>query len=243
MKMIKYISLVFLILGSSIMGANAEDEFRVFTSTAGKTIEARILEYNPSRNKLRIERRGKGSTWVGADVFCASDREYIREWVFASMFQSSSNLRITLKKETIQRSGSKKSLEKTERIGFEVKLQNRSKQSMDHLRIEYRYFLKGEEKGSGNAGDKKGSLKLASIKPGAYMTCNTNPLALITKYRTQQESSTDIYGIRTYSSSIVKTSEDQFRGIWVRLYGPKVEGKALYRDVTYPTNLSELVAW
>jgi hypothetical protein len=44
-----------LLLVSVVQGAG-DDDSRTFTSTDGRTMEARILEYDSGRNLLKIER-------------------------------------------------------------------------------------------------------------------------------------------------------------------------------------------
>lgn len=240
----KIIGLIFMIAGATL-STHAEEDYRMFMSTDGRSIEARIVEYNPSRNKLRIERRGKNAIWVGADVFSEQDRKYIKQWVAASMFLSSSNLRIALKKESHGSNGSKSSLKEGDKVAFEVELQNRSKQSLEALRIEYRYYIKNE--GSGKSSDTErsvdGRLQVGTLKPGGRKKVSTLIVSLETTYKKVQDSYTDIYGIQRFDTSIAKDREDDLLGIWVRIYGPKVEGRALYRDVTYPSGLADKVAW
>ncbi|WP_372845643.1 hypothetical protein [Pontiella sp.] len=53
-----------LALFAVLFAATAEDHpFRIFTSADGQVIEARIVDYNASRNQLRIARRN-GQTIV-----------------------------------------------------------------------------------------------------------------------------------------------------------------------------------
>lgn len=227
------------------MGSVADTEFRLFTATDGRTIEARILEYNPARNKLRIERRGNSSLWVDPEIFSVSDRKYIKEWVSASMFLVSSSLKISLKKVHKGNSGSKKSFKETEKICYEVKLQNRSKQPLNISKMEFCYYVRNTK--TRGAKDSEwsdvGRMNVGVLKPAETKVLITSSLSLSTIYREQAESGRDIYGNLYTSRSIVKVSEDKLRGIWIRVYGPEVGGQLLYRDVSFPKDLIEKVAW
>lgn len=245
MKTVKYTSIIILILGAVGMGAFAEEEYRIFTARDGRMIEGRIVEYNAVRNKLRIERRGDKSAWVELAVFSEKDRIYIKEWISASLFLAESNLKISFKKTNKGSSGSKKSKKETDKIGYEIKLQNRSKQPMNIAEIEYRYYVRNIRIGSGKDAERSegGRLNAGTLKPSQTRVLNTSSLSLVTVYRDHVESTRDFYGSVTYDRSIVKVSEDKLRGIWVRIYGPEVDGQRLYRDVTYPKGLEEKAAW
>lgn len=228
-----------------VMGSRAGEEFRVFAAADGRTIDARILEYNPSRNKLRIERRGKGTLWIGPEVFAESDRKYIEEWIAASLFLAEKNLTVSIKKVKIGSSGSKKSLKETDRYSYEVKLQNRSKQMLNISNVEYCYYIRKIKTGGGRDIERSdgGQLKVGVLKPAQAKVVSPPTFSLFTIYRSYTESYFDNYGGTQTDTSIVKVSEDKLRGIWIRIYGPEVDGRPLVRDVTYPKNLIEKVEW
>lgn len=242
----RYRWMVALLLGLLAAGSGSGEEgFRIFTSADGRSIEARITEYNAVRNKLRIERRDKGSAWVAPDVFCKEDREYIKQWISASLFLAESNLKVSLKKTKIANFGSKKSHKETNNIGFEVKLQNRSKEPVNISGIEYRYYVRTVRTGAGKDSERseEGRLNAGTLKASQTQVLTTSSLSLYTTYREQVETTQSYSGGVSIDRSIVKVSEDELRGIWIRIYGPKVDGRRLFRDVTYPKNLREKAAW
>lgn len=240
-----------------------EQVFRAFTSKDGRSIEARIIEYNPSRNQLRIERRGKGSSWVGGDVFSEKDREYIKQWISASTFLSERNLRVSLqkKKGTASTRGRRTSggtilgESEIQKLYFEIKIRNSSAGPIEKLNIEYCYYVKIKGTG-GRSSIRRKSLGLEDdlirIEAGSFITgvlgdgnekiYRSKRLFLETQYTKKNDNDENIINAPS-TTYMEKISEEEFCGIWIRIYGPKVEGIALCRDLTYPRNLSDNYYW
>ncbi|MDF7798031.1 hypothetical protein P4C99_01050 [Pontiellaceae bacterium B1224] len=213
-----------------------ESEFRAFTAKDGRTLEARIVEYDARKGKIKIERQGAGMVWVAPNVFGEADQAYIKEWISASAFLEEKSLRVSVDKKNLGRSGSKeKTQREIEKVGYEVEIKNYSKQALDISKIEYRYYVRNVRREGGEDTEKTvhGTLALGRLDPGASHELKTDSLPLVTKFKIQLEG--DGYGIP--EKIPVKMSEEELLGIWIRIYGPEVDGTALYRDITYPSDL------
>lgn len=222
--------------------AAEENGFRMFTDIQGRSIEARIVEYDSVKGKLQIERHDGKKSWVRPDVFAAENQDYIKDWIDADLILSERSLRISMKKQAMGKTGSKKENKVSEKVCFEVTLDNRTEVPITGLKMEYHYFVKTLGSGTRKDSEKTvpGALNVASLAPKERKQFNTNIVYLDTVYHTVTEYS-------RYSNnplvSLNKVSEDELTGIWIRIYGPAVDGVSSVRDVCYPTDLKEKVRW
>jgi len=237
-------TVAWLLIGFLATGTFAAENtgFRVFTDVQDRSIEAKIIEYDSIKGMLKIERNDGKSSWVRPDVFTAADQVYIRDWIAADLILSEQSLRISMKKQTLGETGSKEQNKVSEKVCFQVTIDNRTAASIDGLKVEYRYYVKTIGSGTRKDSEKTvpGSLNVGSLAPKERKQINTQPVYLDTVYRT----------VRTYSrynnaplESLNKVSEDDLTGIWLRVYGPALDGEPSVRDVCYPTDLKETVRW
>lgn len=91
---------LFFILLLATLSANA-GELRSFTASDGRTLEARIVNYDADSGKVQIERADKKRITVSAEAFSAADQRYILKWAAATGFAAPSKLRIAVKREEV----------------------------------------------------------------------------------------------------------------------------------------------
>ncbi len=223
------------------------DEYRIFTDAQGRAIEAKIIAYDSSKAKIRIERKDGGAFWVAPSLFSQEDLKYIKEWVKADQILSDDNLRIAFKKKTKtakkKDSEGKLTFNGTE-LQYEITLNNRAADSLDSLRVDYCYFIQKRSR-ENTIGDwtirrVKGSATLQRINARASTT-------ILTKTETFGDEIAQVRVVDTYKGFTgydeKKVSEEEIMGVWLRISGPKVGGEPVYRDVCYPAELAEKVTW
>ncbi len=215
------------------------DEFRTFTAGDGRTIEARIVEYNPSRQKLKIERRSGQSAWVEPAVFSEADREYIQSWIKASEFLSP-RVRVTIEKH-------KEPLgDKGDNIHYSVSLRNLTQSDFENLVLEYRFYTEthGYEGFKDSEACHKGTLKLDRLAAGSTQTVQTEPMLMSEKFQTVTEEITRSDGSETYDTYQQKIYDTDPVGIWFRISGPAVaDGTRLVREECLPSSLFKHQKW
>ena len=205
--------------------AAGESEFRPFTSTDGRSIEARILEYNPSRNKLQIERITGKKIWVEPGIFSEEDRSFIRAWISAQDFLSPTKVRVSIdmKKKSKGRTG--------DFVHYEITVQNRSSSDLENITFDYRFYVEGKAYRGRQDKDHclKGTIKLDHLKVGEKTVVQTPVELMKETYESYTESDVDAYGNITYSTYQRKVWDEDARGIWLKIKGPKLEGNPLVR--------------
>lgn len=234
-----------LLVGWATAAVHAEG-YRTFTDSEGRSIDARINNFNEANGRIEIERSDGMKVWVSPALFSEADQAYIREWVKAALVLSDSNLRITIKKEGKGDFGSKEELKEGERFAFGVTLENRTQQPIEGLRLEYIYIVKVI--GAGDNEDQQKRIRheaaVGAIQPQERRQLETEIVELADVYKQNREpAGYDESGLQLYDNSLVKQTEDQLEGILIRIYGPEVDGVPSHRDVSYPDDLVKRVSW
>jgi hypothetical protein len=228
-------------------------DLRTFSDTQGRAIQAKILAFNAGRGQLQIEREDGKKSWVGPGIFSESDQQYIKEWIVADRTLSDKNLKITFDKKKIDSfktgmgdgfSTKKEAASKGDIVCYEVTLVNRSKEPVENLKIAYRYYV--EVGGSGRNADTMRridpvKMTLERIDASGRTTFMTDEIAIAIHYDKIKilERVTRVFKGYEYK----KLTEDRLLGIWIKIYGPPVDGAPSVRDVSYPEDLMEKVSW
>jgi hypothetical protein len=225
------------------------DEYRIFTDPQGRAIEAKMLQFNAAKRKIKLERKDGKTFWVSPDVFSGEDAVYIQEWIAAEQILSEKNLRISFRKKTDsadEKDDSGKLTFDGKALHYEVTVENRLALPIESLRIEYLYFIKNRTKTNDKNGPwtirrVSGRLDIKKMEASGSRVVLTEPVTYGDKI-----SHIAVYDRYTGSLSGYdeKTmSEEDIEGIWLRIYGPEVNGEAVFRDVCYPEELQDKVSW
>lgn len=72
---------IWAVITSGIISLSTATEYRAFTDTQGRVIEAKLIRFNESKNSVQVERKGKRSTsFVPLSIFSQADQKYIKSW-------------------------------------------------------------------------------------------------------------------------------------------------------------------
>jgi hypothetical protein len=239
-----------------VMSIHAQT-YRTFTDSQLRTIEARILSYDTATGKFQIERKSdRKRFWVMPENFSKYNQDYFNEWIAANQILSEKNLEVTMSKERIMviENGMDRSdgqgwnpdvpPSKGEMIRYEVTLRNRSPKPIENLKIEYRYFKNIEYVDVGEEDHIQPSamatMLVKQIKPGGTFTFQLGPEEIVTVYSVTE---IRVPNANTTDYDYEKISEDEFLGVWLKVYGPKIDGVPSVRDVTEPKKLQEELNW
>ena len=69
-------------------------EYRAFTDTKGREINAELIRYDATKKKVTIKRKGKGTTTVPISLFSENDQKYIIAWDKDQEFLSDRKLKV-----------------------------------------------------------------------------------------------------------------------------------------------------
>ncbi|MBN2162838.1 MAG: tetratricopeptide repeat protein [Pontiellaceae bacterium] len=227
-----------------LAGVVCADTFRTFTDVKGREIHAKIISFDAMKGKLEVEREDGNCVWVAPAIFSEADQAYIKKWIEADLMLSKNTLRISFKKKS-ESVDAKPDSESDEFDGaavhFEVTVNNRSKQPIENLEIEYRYFITVDDKERGELQRiVPGSTVIERIDPSASITFSTKPVTFGERIR-----SVAVYDVsRRLSGYDEKTiSDEELEGVWLKICGPDLEGEPVVRDVFYPADMEGEVAW
>ncbi|MBN2162980.1 MAG: hypothetical protein JXR25_00510 [Pontiellaceae bacterium] len=233
---------VMSLLGAGVAYGADDGGYRTFTGKDGRTLRARITEYNRAKNEIRIERPAGKTVWVSPGIFAECDHAYISEWIEADRFLSPRSLNLNLDKKSSTGSQGK------EIIHYEISLRNSSGRDMENVQIEYRYFLQLSSSRFSISKPKRmisGVVKAGSLDDGRTATVRT-ATAIDFEEFTKEYTSTynDQYGVSHETKSKAESvGHCEVQGIWIRIQGPDVDGKPTYRELCHPESLSAAVRW
>ena len=245
-----WVLLVGLGLGSAAMA-----EIRVFETPDGKTVEAEIVDYNPTLGQVTLKRLDGRRIPVKADVFVEADQLYIKEWNAAKAFTSENLLRISCAEEILKdwKDEVYKDLRDTEGnvethlmkeikyedIAYTLDLRNSNKTSLDKIRMEYRIYYEQsrESRDKPEAGQYvlAGEMNLPTLPGGKSTRITTDAVTIYDD---------DINSIDWSDGSARVGGKGEVAGIRAKLYLKTASGTEMMREMSHPKNLSnEAFPW
>ncbi|MBN2685478.1 MAG: hypothetical protein JXR40_09390 [Pontiellaceae bacterium] len=260
--------IIHLCIWAAIAVSAVEEEpvYRTFTNTAGQTLQGRVVRYDAVKDRVQIEQKeGRNKDWVSLPVFSESDQEYIQEWIAAELVLDERSLLVDVDKKSENmeseveysivgaRAGSTveivDTLERTEAsrtdreaVHYQVRLKNSGSDDIENLRIEYCIYLSRESGGRRlNTGIvTNGVIELGNLTKDHSKATSTEEVIASTHYeRRYDRIYNESTGEREYFYYLEKISEVEVEGIWIRIYGPELEGVPVVRNVYHPKGLEK----
>lgn len=224
-----------LLLFSVLVLEAGESEFRTFTNPEGIEMEAKLTLV--SGDDVYIERRDGLATKVDISIFSKDDQKFIREWAKKDAL-TSGDVDAQFKTHVSSRSGWESTggiRRKRWKEGYEVVVENNSDFDMKDVRIEYLVLkfedaIAAEKRSEGVERKLKGSAKIGPIGKRSTGTVETEQFPML-----ETKLEPGFYWV----GGGKKTSEDEMRGIWVKIYA----GDLLVAEVCRPENLSRKYTW
>lgn len=230
--MVKRVILTALTL---LVAATAFAQYREFTDTSGRKMQA--MPINVIGDDVRIKRNDGMEFTVSIDMFCEADQAYLKDWALSYLIEQGRLLEIKTK-----RDGTRK--EKIDAgstivwnwLGFyEIEIENDSDVMLDKLRVEYRYYIFDDQRGAKKRSDGKmvtvqGEETLNLLAPRKTQT--------ITTKKTKMQAS-ELAPHWDYIGGGDEESEDQLKGIWLRVY----LGDKLLAEHADPSSLPDKERW
>jgi hypothetical protein len=198
-------------------------DHHTFTDHQGRTVEANIVKYDSATGKVQLETGSSKKTWVNPQVFSVADQEFIRSWISAEPFRSTSVFRILVRKEeadwkTAGKVGFSGGSRKSKTTRYTLKLHNTSQTDFQDLRMEYCIYRNKKKYGSSYIESKNYSKTIADI-----MAREEKEIDAVKSRST-----------RANQSEVV----DEVIGVCFRIYMPVAGGEEVMREIRYPSSLS-----
>ena len=226
----KKISLFLLVFYSTIQA----EEFRIFKDTQGREMEAMISRV--SGDDVYIERSDGLSTKVNRSIFSQVDQEYVKQWAKEALLESDIfKVRFSTKIESRHEDESGTLIRDEREVCQNIIVKNTAPQDIENVRMEY-FILKFEDqpsakkRGEGSTIRIKGEIPLGLLKQGAEGTFRTKKFKLL---------DTKLAPGYVWEGGGKKTSKDEIRGTWVRIY---VDEK-LAHESSKPENMMRKEIW
>ncbi|MCF7848276.1 MAG: hypothetical protein K9M45_05445 [Kiritimatiellales bacterium] len=247
MKSAYYIIIAMMISASAVMAAPAT--YREFVDQEGRTVQARILDYDQKTDMVRIQRDTGKTVRVPATIFSLADQNYIRDWEYIGGFESNSKLKVSCDQKVLEKwkeedwqdvtyeSGDvERELVKTtkfERIAFQINFHNLNAVLYENIKIAYFVYYEQSKGGW----DKKetpmeqkseyGETAIKMLVAKSKRTLETEPVVV----------HIEEYGDLEWDSDPIP-AKGKVLGMRARIYMTTAEGIKLMREISYPESLS-----
>ena len=221
--------------------------FHDFLGKNGKTFRGKVLAYDVGRNIVTIQNIHNCTRKVSPEIFSEADRIYLRDWCLSKGFNSESCFRISAKRKqfAVDRKrhvhayyGSENAKTTIERVGYEIRVDNRIATTLEDISIEYCIYYEqvraDRNKQVTDEGVKFGLLHIAKLKPKSSTVLKTDPVTL-----RKHELSADWF----YYSGAENTQKGKMIGIWLRVHLPLSEGRKMTRHYSLPDSLMNNRKW
>ncbi len=224
MRMIDCVLICLLFVGCVCVSARADDNYRTFTSTDGRTIEAKLVRYDDKKGEVFIERADKMRMWVKPDSFSNTDQNYVHEWIKAEQFLSERSLMISVEETKPNE------FNQYDKVGFKLLFENRTGEPMPNVRCEIHCCIRrtNQSKTSESINWAVWDRPPDVIQPGRY-SWKTREIYLASK--------------RAKTRHVQAYDIDEIEGVWIRLFGPPLDGKPVVRDVIHPAKIGKEYDW
>ncbi len=223
-RVIAYVLLCLFFAGNIYAEINPADEYRSFTSKDGRSINGKLIKYDAVKGEVFFERSDAKRIWVKPAAFCGADQKYVTEWIQAAQFLSEKSLKISIEQTATHE------FNQYDKVGFKLQFDNKTGTAIENVRCEIhccirrRNNIKTSESINWAVWERSPDV----IQPGHY-TWKTRELFLSSE--------------RAGTRNIQVYEIDKIEGVWIRFFGPVLDGSPVCRDVWVPGKLDDEYEW
>ena len=225
-----------LTLCLGIFAFAARADYRDFTDSKGREINAKLIRYDATKKKVTIQRKGKGSATVPISLFSEDDQKYIISWNKNQDFLSDKLLKVKFtrwKTKNTERSRSSSWWEqKYSDCSFSIELENRSTTDFKEITLEYVIFYSQDHhiRDFSDKEERHGTLyskNLISLPKKSKKMVETKKICLCREK----------IGANSYGRPDL---EREMHGIMLKLSIKSETGETISRKITFPDKLSKV---
>ena len=240
--------LVLICLGMLVFAAWADDAYRDFTDTQGRTLRGRVLSFDGRKDMVTIELENKRKATVAVAGFSEADQQYIRAWGLLEGVRSESKLKISIERRKVKSwnekhygsvtaGGESEGTQMTgktnyEEEGFDIVFFSRNECVIKGLTLEYCIYYEQEvlQGQVAQTGVLYGFIPIDGVTPNDKKVISTDSVCVF-EYATGEQF------INAYEL------KGEIMGLSWRLFLVADGEKTLVREATYPDSLSSSYAW
>ncbi|MEC7274361.1 MAG: hypothetical protein VXU48_03855 [Verrucomicrobiota bacterium] len=226
----KKIGLTFLILCTTVQA----EEYRVFKDRQGREMEALISRV--SGEDVYIERKDGLSTKINRSAFSQKDQNYIAQWAKEALLESDIfKVRFSTKIESRLEDESGTLMRYEREVYQNIIVKNSAQQDIENVRLEY-FILKFEDLPSAKKRSEGATIRIKGEIPLGLLRQQSEGVFRKKKFELLETKLAPGYA---WEGGGKKTSKDEIRGTWVRIY---VDEK-LVHESSKPENMMRKEIW
>jgi hypothetical protein len=248
------------------------DDFRIFQDLKGRSIEGRLIEYQPRNKTVKIQLQNKAVKTVKASIFSDADQQYIADWAKASSLFGLGKLKVSAEKELIEQTNLKgKSYNGVEnkndwhpvyahtlinkKTAYLVRMSNKSEEGLKGIQIEYCiYYTECIEESKSTMGYEGNSIVATSKEelPGkeVLQVVNGNYSISNLKQGKTEEMQTKSFVLKSGRErkeiglyESERKTESDLAGIIIRVHVPLQSEDTIMKEYRFPKDLGDEFQW
>jgi hypothetical protein len=263
-------SLIILLCGM-MQTIQAEEKLRTLTAQDGRTLNARIIRFDATRDEVTVMRTDRKPIAVQRSVFSEKDQAYILQWYTAELFNNSSKFKLKLSPECLRewkeevekkQDDSDNKKDKSPKINFNreyqyiLQLENRCGVDLTNLSLEYCIFYSQEKAVASSTEDNDDENESTDQNSGSNGKDDDSEKVAVPEEQVKTGTASiqliqneDTTSVKSVAVAIYDQTGDKLDlkgeiiGAWfkVRMIGPS--GALIERDVVHPSGLSKKHPW
>jgi hypothetical protein len=247
-----------ILLGVVCTGAWADDAYRDFTDTKGRSIRGRVISYDAAKGVVQIEAESGKKAPIPLEGLIEKDQEYVWAWENAQGFADEKLFRISCAEKQIEETKEEIRQDLTwasgdtdkdflmnvitrKRIAYDFKLGNFNATPLSGIRMEYKIYYEQSEmtrdrsKPIAEQKNLNETVALDAIPAKESITFQTKPVEI---------HEDDINEIDSRTGDPRQAGKGRVHGIRARFYMTLTTGDQIMREICEPSSLSlETCPW
>lgn len=223
---------LYLLVALVFSALTSYGDMRIFTDLKGRSIEAKLVNYEADSNTVTIQRKGtKKTTRVSLSIFSKGDQKFVREWGKLQALQDSrlkAVIRRFSEKDKKNTRGSSASTSVVTDEGFTIRLENGTKKNLENIELKYAIFYEQER-----------HVGAGSVKTELKQGCLVKDKVISIPARDEFEMTTETVKLRTWKTYSLAPIDSDVHGIRIRLTLTLESGEKTTRDFAYPSSLKQ----
>lgn len=263
------------IIGITILMAiaAAAEDYRTFTAADGRTLKARVLEYNGTTDQVQIEREDGKKLTVAPAAFSEKDQKYIKSREAASAFMSASKFKLDISRDEVKNtrkdhevdigeefSGGRRggasgvvtvATDKTTQYKYKLSVENKSSVPLSNITMEYRIYY-SQQKAVKDA-EANEDRREDDPRPERHMAVDEDKVK-DGRGRLNPVEPKETRDVATSAVTLLKRSANRqwgdmidlkssLSGVWIKLTMRGPDGQKLIREIASPESVMKKFPW
>lgn len=224
-----------LSLFSSLVAFAGTDSFYNFEDQEGRTLQAKIINFDARRNQVELQRKNGRRAKVDPAIFTEESQNFIRDWKACQVFESTMKFKISGEKEQLEnwKKNDGGIIRNYEKLAYSITFENGSQVDLPPIQVEYQIFYEQEVLEPGAQITQKEyishTVELEELKKQSDDSIKTKSIIIYKQHLAG--------GYDGYIGGLPDRQNGDLKGIWLKLTLKTASGLTAIRELEIPKSL------